>query len=99
MRTARAANGFQAFHARRRERGIILSPGLGQEKLGVAENAGQWIVQFVAKHFAEGLQLYRLFSAARGTEFRNEPSRRMQMLLETGCETGCNIGKNAIRLQ
>src|ERR1044072_5953928 len=79
-----SCDGFQASHARRGEHGIILSPGLGQQKLGIAENAGQRIGPFVAKPFAEVLRLGGLFDAVRSAEFRNEPSCRMQMLLETG---------------
>jgi len=84
-------DGFQAFAAGSREWRAILPAHFGEKKFGVAENAGQRIIEFTAQEFGKAF-VAREFSggsrSAVAVGFVQPPPRRVQMSFDTGWQ-GC----------
>jgi hypothetical protein len=56
MRTARAAISVEALHSSFGKRAALMPARFGEKKFGVADNAGERMVQFVAQQLAEIFQ-------------------------------------------
>lgn len=82
---------FKTFDAGLGKLPSIVPANFGEEQFGVAENTGQWIVEFVAQHFAEIFAIRDFRSGAREAGLERlsaEAPRGMQALFDTRGSSG-----------